>query len=1198
VSGERDSQIAALSIRAARRVDETCDRFEEELQAGQSPAIEGYLGNVDTQAQAALLRQLVLLEWEYRQNGGDSIELTDYLARFPQHAALMRDASREHSAATGRPLASPACPVGAAAYREWEQLGYQLLAPLGQGGMGTVYLAYQPSAERLVALKALSHALDGPEDFERFRREAQTLAAIEHPHIVAVYGAGEHHGRPFYGMEYCPGGSLADRLRRSHLHPLEAAALVKTLARAIHAAHQAGIVHRDLKPSNVLLSDADCESRLAESGSSSETIRGWRSEIRNPKLADFGLAKEVDATVQTQSGALLGTPQYMAPEQARGDVGQIGVATDVYGLGALLYECLTGRPPFCAATILQTVLEVIANDAPPPTRFEPGIPRGLETICLKCLNKAPALRYENAAALADDLERFERGEPIRARRVSAAKRTWHGLMRRPVAASLLAATMAAIAISLPLTRWALGERKGAVAAQRDIRLQAIRNRYERALSVEEEEGSSGVVVRLSECLRDAVQAEAFALEESIRRQLDAWSSDFRRRPKIFAGHEKTVFAVDYNSDGTKILTGSEDGTAQIWNEQTGEPIGRPLRHADTVFAVAFSPDGRHVLTGSADGTAQRWLVATSEPDGPPLKHQDRVLAVAFSPDGTKILTASHDQTAKLWNASTGEPLHSLTHPGIVRAVAFSPDGNTILTGCDDATARTWATATGTPLGWQVRHRDRVFAVAFSGDGKIVLTGSQDKTAQLWDAATGSRIGPSVVHLETVFAVDFSSDGSSFLTASDDGTVRLWDTATGRALGRLEHRDRVRAAVFNPDGTRVLTGSWDHVARQWTLEGPALIKQGSEVHAVAFSPDGASVVTGSGDGTARLWDRRGAPIGKIMQHAAFVTAVAFSPDGRFVLTASGDGTARLWDARTGEPVGTPATHQSAIWRIGFVSDGRRFVTASKDGTARLWDTASCQPQYPPLDHHCPVFTLAVSPDSKTFLTGDIKSFARLWNAETGESLGTPFEHNRGVSAAAFSPDGTKVLTGSWDLTAQLWDLATGQRVGQALQHQGPIVAVAFSPDGNLIATASADKTAQLWDAADCRLLCPPLRHEGGVTTAAFSADGKMLLTTSEDGMARLWDTSTGTRLGPVLLHKREVTDGVFSHNGESILTGSRDGIARLWETPGPLAGEPERIIAWTQAATGMQLNGRGGLQAIDSPSLKELRQRLADPDGLP
>ena len=669
-------------------------------------------------------------------------------------------------------------------------------------------------------------------------------------------------------MEYLEGGSLAQKLNGTPWPPKDAARLVEIVARAIDVAHCQGVVHRDLKPGNILL-----------------TADG------TPKVSDFGLAKLLgDDSSLTQSDAIMGSPSYMAPEQASGHTKQAGPAADVYALGVMLYELLVGRPPFRAATALLTLEQVKSAEPVPPSRLQPGLTRDVETITLKCLQKAPERRYASAAALADDLGRFQAGEPIVARPVGAAERAWRWCWRNPrVAGSMAATAVALVAVAVVSVLYAAEQASAKKAisslaenlqvslteskrltgqlteslAESNRRL-AVLN-FERADAAFANEHHELGRLWLVESWRSAAAAADPELQHAARASLSAWRR-YSHEVKAVFSHDGGIICLAFSPDGKIALTGAEDKMARLWDVATGKPLGPPLAHQGAVHAVAFGPDGQTVLTGSEDNTARLWDVATGKPLGPPLAHQGVVHAVAFSPDGSAALTGSFDTTARMWSVATGKPLGPpLRHQEVIGVVTFSPDGKTVLTGSNDKTARLWDVATGKPLGPPLAHQGPVWAAAFGPDGQTVLTGSEDKTARLWDVATGEPIGPPLAHQGPVWAAAFGPDGQTVLTGSTDNTARLWDVATGQPLGpSLGHQDSVKAVAFSPDGKIALTGSFDN--------------------------------------TARLWDvATGQPLGPPLRHRDSVQAVAFSPDGKAALTASNDTTARLWDVASGVPI---------------------------------------------------------------------------------------------------------------------------------------------------------------------------------------------------------------------------------------------------------------------------------------------------------
>ena len=579
---------------------------------------------------------------------------------------------------------------------------------------------------------------------------------------------------------------------------------------------------------------------------------------------------------------------------------------------------------------------------------------------------------------------------------------------------------------------------------------------------------------------------------------------------VLAGHFYAVNSAAFSPDGKRIVTGSSDNTARLWDAETGKSIGEPLKgHESYVYSVAFSPDGKLVATASFDKTARLWDAATGKPIGEPLRgHQGPVNSVAFSPDGRRIVTGSTDKTARLWDRDTGksigEPL--IGHEALVKSVAFSPDGRRIITASSDGsgsdnTTRLWDAETGKLIGEPLR--DAFQSASFSPDGRRIIALSYDNTARLWDAETLKPFGEPLKHQGVPSSVAFSPDGGRIVIASIDGTITLWDAKTLKPLGEpLKHFESVLSAAFSPDGRRIVTASSDKTARLWDIETekPISLIKGHEnaVWSAAFSPDGRRIVTASWDKTARLWDAEtGQPIGEPLKgHEGPIYSAAFSPDGRRIVTASEDKTARLWDAATGKPIGEPLIgHQGNVHRAAFSPDGKRIVTASGDNTARLWDAETGKTIGRPLkEGSCAEF----SPDGRRIVTA-----SGVWDAESLEPIGEPL-HQGPISSAAFSPDGKRIVTASYDKTARLWDAATGKPAGVPLiGHESTVNSVAFSPDGKRIVTASGDNTARLWDAETGKLVAEPLKHEMPVLSAAFSPDGRRIVTASSDGISRVW-----------------------------------------------------------------------------------------------
>jgi WD40 repeat protein len=1072
---------------------------------------------------------------------------------------------------------------------------YLIEERVGSGGMGTVYRALREGDYRQrVALKVIRPGLDGGELLRRFRTERQVLAELEHPHIARLLDGGStDDGRPYFVMEYIDGQPLDRYCEARRLGTRERVGLLRAVCAAVGYAHGRGVLHRDLKPDNVLV-----------------TADGA------PKVTDFGLAKRLEGGAEagpTRTGVVLGTPSYMAPEQAAGQRGAVGPATDVYALGAILYELLTGRPPFLAETPLDTLLQVLEAEPVPPGRLHPKLAPDLETICLKCLRKDSAKRYAGVAALAEDLRRFQAGEPIQARPVGRAERLWRWGRRHPARAAAAGLTiLAGLAVVALLVgsvfifqlRKEQQRTQDALAKAEEYRRQLA---LERALALCEQGNADRGLLWLARTL-ELTPASDDDLQRTIRASLAGWRHQLHPLRNVLR-HDNPVRAVAFSPDGQTLLTGCEDGTARLVETTTGKLLKR-WQHAGRVNAVAFSPDAKAMAVASYE-KAVILDAATGRERHTLAGHTNAVYALQFAPDGKTIVTGSVDWTARRWDVVTGQPIGKpLPHGGNVWAVAFSRDGRTILTGSLDGFARRWETATGRATGQPLPH-DSVDAVAFSPDDRTILTGGEDGTARLWEAATGKLLH-TLVHQASVEAVAFSSDGQAVLTASEDGTARLWEAATGRPIGApLSHQGEVEAVAVRPDGKVLVTGSTDGTVRLWEAgsgmlpDTKTLTHQGP-VSFVAFSPDGHTILTGSQDRTARLWEAATAnPVGEPWRRAEplsrypyrGVRAAAFSPDGQTLMIASWAGSVQRLEVASGKPIGLPALPQGPV--LGLGPNGSTVLLQGRDQTLRLWEAAAGQPIGQPLALDEPVKVVAFSPDGQVVLTvtTGIKVSARLWDVATGKPIGEPLFHPSWVWAVAFRPDGLNFVTACGDGIVRQWETSTGRLLGKPLPHQGPVRAVAFSPDGQALVTASEDWTGQLWEPSTGRRLGPSLQHQGPVRAVAFGPDGRTVLTGSTDGTARVWWAATGRPFGPPLVHQGAVEAVAYSRDGQTILTGSRDNTARLWRPPSPVEGEVERLVLWTQVLTGMELDAGGVTRVLDAAAWQE-RRRLDELGGPP
>jgi WD40 repeat protein len=1051
---------------------------------------------------------------------------------------------------------------------------YEVLEELGQGGMGVVYKARQVPLNRMVALKMIrTTGQVSASELARFRVEAEAVARLRHPHIVQIYEIGEAGGLPYVALEYLDGGTLANRLRGVPQPPRPSAQLVEVLARAMQHAHEQGVIHRDLKPSNVLLTF--CGGSQNRLGPPAPFCERPQNEIV-PKITDFGLAKlAASGADPTLSGAILGTPSYMAPEQAAGKVREVCAGTDVWALGALLYEMLTGRPPFRGETAQDTLLQVLTQEPVAPARLQPRLPADLDTICLKCLEKDPAARYASAAALAEDLAAFVEGRPIRARPAGVVKRTVKWARRRPSIAALSLALLLVVMLAFALVTWqwaeARTERQNAVArAEAEAAAHERAQRLAALLALDRgiglcEQGEAGRgLLWLVRSLRLA-PGDAEDIRRAARANLGAWYPSVHAL-QAYRPQRGITLHVAVRPDGRAVLSGGLEHFSELWDPVTGKSIAR-IEQGGPLFCAAFSPDGK--VLALADGPQD--LQLRDARTGRLLRrlagHRGAVRAIAFSPDSRTVLTGSEDRTAQWWDVDRGSPRGKpLKHAARVVAVAFQPDGGIAATGAEDGTARRWDLGTGEPLGAPLMHAGKVMALAFRRDG-LLLTGSWDGTAQLWNAAKGTRIGRPLVHASKVLAVAFSPDGQTMLTGSFDHTARLWNARTGEPLGApLLHQFGVHDAVFSPDGKAVLTGCWGPSVRRWRVSPRhperRVLAHPRRLEAVAFRPGGKVVVTGSIDRKVRFWDVASGQLrDKPRLALGPVRGLAFSPDGKTLAVVGGRAPGSTVSSTRGvQPVGQVELWQGEEWR------------------------PAGKPWKPPSAPRCAAF----SPDGKTLLAGTWDGTAWLWNlgARRGRALrGHTFE----TRSVAFGLRGAVVLTGGNDHVARLWDAKAGQARG-VLKHQDLVVAVALSRDGKMLLTGSYDRTAQLWDRESCQRRGQPLEHQSYVHAAVFSPDDRTVLTGSEDRTARLWDARTCRAIGPPLHHGSVVRSAAFSPDGRHVATaGDRD--ACLWPVPAVVAGDDETLQLWVEVRTGLKLDAEGGVRLLSPGEWEQRRRRL-------
>ncbi|MFO0815774.1 MAG: protein kinase [Gemmatales bacterium] len=1130
------------SIQAARHLDLLCDQFESAWKAaakgGGKPSLSSFVKKATTENQKELAAELLAIELHYRRCSGDRPQLAEYV---DLHIEL--DPAWFADSCENVMLTTPSIGRNERTIHDKENAdvtrdlilprtfgNYELLEEVARGGMGVVYKARQVQINRIVALKKILTAeLASPAELQRFRTEAEAAAGLEHLNIVPIYEVGVHDGRHYYTMKLIEGGSLKEHAPHLRGRYHDIARLMAFVADAVQYAHSKAVLHRDIKPANILLSFV----QQAKPGV-------WNYENAEALVTDFGLAKRLECDAeQTRSDALLGTPAYMSPEQAIGGSQRVGTAADIYGIGAILYELLTGHPPFKAESVFLMLNKVQYEEPVAPRQVNPAIPRDLETICLKCLQKDPHHRYPSAAALADDLRRFVVDKPISARPIGRAERLTKWVRRRPAVASLMALLLIVGMTSAGLVIW---QWQAALFHERekDLALTGVQS----SLRAMRRSDYFQRIARADLELAAYNSASATQILDSCPEDLRDWEWGYLKgqcHSELLSidAHTSEATAVRFSPDGKRLATGGTDGKVHVWELPNAKH--QFTIHFSSLFirTILFHPEGNKIYVSGGDfskpksGAAGIWDASTGKQLTSLEGAIHNIWRLALSNDGS-MLAGTQAKTVMLWNASSGKKTRTIPFSGETHSVAFSPDGKNLAVGLRD--------------------------------GEIHIVSLLDEKAQVVKLAADGDV--------EIRDLAFNHNGTQLISGSYTGQVRLWQVARRNYKQVHYDRHRIESVAFSPDGQFIAAGSTGGPILLWTASGSrrgrayrVLSGHAKETNRITFSPGGKLLASAGWDGKIRIWEvTEAAPVSLEIQRSG-LHSLEVLPDGRHFITAakpadiqSRVGHIAIWDTAGPRVLTTFEARKGGYDALAMRKDGT-LVAVAIGREVTLWELPLQKIRGKWTAHEADIIAMAFQPGTQELITAANDATVKLWPINDD----VPTQPSRILTPAnkvtALATDECTITCGCNNGQVYHWDSRTGKLIDTWTEHQGAVTAVAYRSESKQLATAGIDHTIRVRDISSHIMAFPVHTHQAEVTSLAYNTTGSRLVSCGIDGNVIIRDATTAD---PILNFRRQISAPVivkFTEDNRRLIAlqgrklfdstkGISNCLARVWEVYDP------------------------------------------------